>query len=156
MRVTRMMKKTMSVKLATIATLAALFTTLAGAASMDLKPGEYAMTITYEVQDQRQTETRTMVRCITQSDLQNPETIFTDQAFTGNKEQDACLVKDLRKAGTQISYEADCSNRGAHVKGNVSASDFSVTRTVTPKTGEGISLRFIIRGRRTGDCRRTR
>lgn len=152
----RMMKKAASVKTATIATLAALFTTLAGAASVDLKPGKYALTITYEVQDQRQTETRTMVRCITQSDLQNPEMIFTDQAFTENKEQNVCLVKDLRKAGGQVSYDADCLTRGVHVEGNVRGSSFSVTRTVKLKTGEGIPLKFIIWGRRTGDCSRMR
>lgn len=146
------MMRTTIWKMGTVAVLASLLATFAAATSINLKPGKYALTITYEVQDQRQTETRTMMRCITQSDLQNPEMIFTDQAFTGNKEQGACLMKELRKAGAQISYEADCLNRGVHVEGNVSRSGFSVTRTAKSKTGEGISLKFIIRGRRTGDC----
>lgn len=150
------MMRTTILKMGTVAVLANLFTTLAAAASINLKPGIYALTVTYEVQDQRQTETRTMVRCITQRDLQNPEMIFTDQALKEKQESDACLVKDLRITGGQVSYDAYCSNRGVHVEGNVNGSGFSITRTVKAKTGEGISLKFIIRGRRIGDCRRMR
>lgn len=134
--------------------LAGLFAALTAATNVDLelKPGKYALTVTYEVQDQRQNESRSATRCIRPRDLDNPEKIFNDQVAAMPQEKDVCSVKDLKNAGGKISYDADCANRTVYVEGNVSAGGFSVVRTVTPKASEAVSLKFTVSGRRTGDC----
>ncbi|HEV2305673.1 MAG TPA: DUF3617 family protein [Candidatus Acidoferrales bacterium] len=128
------------------------FAALAAPANVDLKPGKYTVTITYEVQGQRQNQSRTSTRCITAKDLGNPEKIFNDQAVSTLKEKDVCSVRDLKSTGGKISYDVDCLNRSVHVQGNVSATGFSALRTVTPKASRSVTLKFTVRGTRTGDC----
>ena len=138
-----------------LGTVLAVCGALAAAANVDLKPGKYTVTITSEVQDQRQNESRSATRCIRARDLDNPEKVFSDQtAAEGNEGR--CSVKDLKNAGGKISYDADCSNRTVHVEGTVSATGFSVLRTVTPKASRGVTLKFTVRGMRTGVCRAIR
>ncbi len=121
-------------------------------ATVDLTPGKYAFTITYEVQDQRQDESRTGTRCIAPSDLDNPEKIFNDRMLAGSKSEDSCAVKDLKSGDGTISYDADCQNRLVHVEGTVGSTEFSVIREVKPKASKGVSLKLTLRGKRTGDC----
>lgn len=147
-----MMRRNCGLKSALVIAVAVLCGRVAAAANVDLKPGKYALTITYEVQDQRQNESRSGTRCITARDLDNPEKIFNDQVAATPKEEEACSVKGLKSAGGKISYDAECSNRMVHVEGNLSGTEFSVVRTVKPKAGEEVSLKFTVRGRRTGDC----
>ncbi|HLW80880.1 MAG TPA: DUF3617 family protein [Candidatus Acidoferrales bacterium] len=141
-------------KMTIVIALAALFGALAAAATMDLKlkPGKYALTVTYEVQDQRQNQSRSATRCIRAADLDNPEKIFDDQVAATPKEKDACSVKDLKNADGKISYDAQCANRTVHVEGTLTGGGFSVVRTVIPKGNQGISLKFTVSGKRTGDC----
>lgn len=136
-----------------LAAAAALSATRACAAmaNVDLKPGKYTVTVTFEVQDQRQNESRTATRCIRRRDLHSPENIFNDRTDAQAKEG-ACSLKNLKSAKGQISYDADCSNRTVHVQGTASGTRFSVVRTVTPKANRGVSLKFTVRGTRTGDC----
>jgi Protein of unknown function (DUF3617) len=136
--------------------LSGIFSAVAVAAEVELKPGKYALTITYEVQDQRQSESQTGTRCIAPRDLQNPEKVFNDRTTAMAKEDEACSVKDLRSAGGKISYNADCSNRLVHVEGRLAGTEFSVVRTVKPKASQGVSLKVTVRGSRTGDCSRAR
>lgn len=147
-----MMKRNCGVKSALVIVVAVLCGGVAEAANVDLKPGKYALTITYEVQDQRQNESRSGTRCITLRDLDNPEKIFSDRVTVRSKQEESCSVKQLRNIGGKISYDAECSNRTVHVEGNLSGTEFSVVRTVKPKASEGVSLKFTVRGRRTGDC----
>jgi len=147
-----MMKRTWGLKSAAVIAVAGLFGGLAAAASVQLKPGKYALTITYEVQNQRQNESQSGTRCITLRDLDNPERIFSDRVTVRPKQEESCSVKQLRNIGGKISYDAECSNRTVHVEGNLSGTEFSVVRTVKPKASEGVSLKFTVRGRRTGDC----
>lgn len=147
-----MMKRNCGVKSALVIVAAVLCGGVAEAANVDLKPGKYALTITYEVQDQRQNESRSGTRCITLRDLDNPEKIFSDRVTVRSKQEESCSVKQLRNIGGKISYDAECSNRTVHVEGNLSGTEFSVVRTVKPKASEGVSLKFTVRGRRTGDC----
>lgn len=122
------------------------------AANLGLKPGKYTVTITYQVQDQRQSQSRSSTRCVTQQDLGNPEKIFNDQVVATPKEKDACSVKDLKSADGKISYDAECVNRTVHVEGILSGTEFAVVRTVKPEASEGVSLKFTVKGTRTGDC----
>ncbi|HEV2314994.1 MAG TPA: DUF3617 family protein [Candidatus Acidoferrales bacterium] len=147
-----MMKRNYRVKSAAVIAFAGLFGGSAPAANVDLKPGKYALTITYEVQNQRQNESRSGTRCITPHDLDNPEKIFSDQVTVRPKQEESCSVKQFRNIGGKISYDAECSNRTVHVEGNVSATGFSMVRTVKPKASQGVSLKFTVRGTRTGDC----
>ena len=151
-RAAQMAGRNTGVKSAAMIAVATLFGGLAAAANVNLKPGKYALTITYEVQNQRQNESRSGTRCITMGDLDNPERIFSDRVAAQPKEEVSCSVKQLRNIGGKISYDAECSNRTVHVEGNVSATGFSVVRTVKPKTSQGVSLKFTVRGTRTGDC----
>lgn len=122
------------------------------AGDVDLRTGKYAVTVTYEVQGQRQNQSRTAMRCIRQSDLSDPENIFTDLIATAAKPEEACSVRALKSGNGKISYDADCSNRTVHVEGELSAAGFSVVRTVTPKASAGVSLKFTVRGKWLERC----
>lgn len=124
-------------------------------ASLGLSPGKYVVTITYEVQDQRQNEPRTTTRCVTLRDLDDPEKIFNDQTSMPPGSGEACSVRNLKSANRQISYDADCSNRTVHVQGHVSPSGFLVVRTVKPKSSTRVSLKLTVKGTRAGDCSAT-
>ena len=137
---------------AVAAALTGISSVVAAASNLKLEPGKYVVTITYEVQDQRQNELRTTTRCITRGDLNDPETIFNDQTSAPAESPKACSVRNLKATNRQVSYDADCSNRTVHVNGSVTADGFSVVRAVTPKGNSAVSLRFTVRGRRTGDC----
>jgi hypothetical protein len=147
-----MMKRDCGMKSAAVIAVVVLCGGVAAAANVDLKPGKYALTITYEVQNQRQNESRSGTRCITQRDLDNPEKIFSDWVTARPRQEESCSVKQLRNIGGKISYDAECSNRMVHVEGNLSGTEFSVVRTVKPKASQGVSLKFTVRGRRTGGC----
>lgn len=119
---------------------------------LKLEPGRYTVTITYEVQNQRQNEPRIAIRCITAEDLRDPETIFSDQTASPQTTGETCSVKKLRSGDGTLSYEAECPNRTVHVEGTWSSDGFSVVRRVTPKGNETVLLKFAVRGRRIGDC----
>ena len=127
---------------------------LTTAANIDLKPGEYTLTVSYQVQDQRQNESRTGTRCIALDDLDNPEKIFNDRMLAGNSQDADCVVRDLRSGDGQISYDADCQNRFVHVQGTIGNTEFSVVREVKPKASREVSMKVTLRGKRTGDCRK--
>ncbi|HXT74549.1 MAG TPA: hypothetical protein VN785_11920 [Candidatus Angelobacter sp.] len=101
-----MMKRNCGVKSACVIVVAVLCGGVA-AANVDLKPGKYALTITYEVQNQRQNESRSGTRCITLRDLDNPEKIFNDRVTAQPKQEESCSVKQLRNVGGKISYDAE-------------------------------------------------
>lgn len=134
-------------RVASAVALAGMFSTPVAAGKMNLQPGKYSVTITYEVQEQRQNEARITTRCITAEDLDDPERVFNDQ---GNGKE--CAVRNLTSGGGRISYEAECANRTVHVEGDLSGRSFSVVRTVTPRGNQGVRLKAAERGRRTGDC----
>lgn len=125
---------------------------LATAASVELQPGKYAFAVTYEVQDQRQNESRTGTRCIVPADLDNPEKIFNDRLLAGEKSDESCTVSRLKTGGGMISYDADCQNRLVHVEGRVGSTDFSVVREVKPKASQGVSFKLTLMGKRMSDC----
>jgi hypothetical protein len=134
--------------------LACIFSAYSASPSLELEPGKYAVTITYEVQDQRQNEPRTATRCITARDLDDPEKIFNDQTGAPPGSSEACSVRNLKTTNQGVSYDADCSNRTVHVQGHLSATGFLVVRTVKPKASARVSLKLTVRGTRTGDCSR--
>jgi hypothetical protein len=148
------MTRNSTVKMIVVIALAGLFAALAAAATVDLKlkPGKYALTVTYEVQDQRQNQSRTATRCVRPGDLANPETIFNDRTDAQGEKEKACAVKNFKSGNGRISYDADCANRSVRVQGSLGATGFSVVRTVTPKGNQGVSLKFTVRGTRTGEC----
>jgi hypothetical protein len=147
-----MMKKGIFGGVTAAAALLSVSSAIAGPPNLKLEPGKYVLTITYEVQDQRQNEPRTATRCITRDDLDDPEKIFNDQTSSPAESVTPCSVRNLRSTDRQVSYDADCPNRTVHVKGSVTGNGFSVVRAVTPKGNSAVSLRFTVRGRRTGDC----
>jgi hypothetical protein len=124
----------------------------AWATPLDLTPGKFLLTVTYEIQGQQPGKPNTSSRCIAASDLDNPEKIFNDRAFAGFKADESCTVKNLKNADGRISYDADCSNRVAHVEGTLLNAEFSVVRDVKPKSSRGVSLKLTLTGKRTGDC----
>ncbi len=121
------------------------------AGDVALRTGKYGFTVTYEVQGERQNESRTAIRCIRQRDLADPETIFTDRIATATQ-RETCSVRNLKSGASTISYDADCPNRTVHVEGELSSAGFDVVRTVSPKSNTGVSLKFTVRGKRLGDC----
>jgi hypothetical protein len=121
-------------------------------AKVDLRPGKFEFTITYEIQGEQSAASKTAARCVTPEQLDNPEEIFTDSAVDKHKSNASCKVENLKDSGEKISYDADCSNRLVHVEGTVSGTEFLVVRNVKPKASKGVSLKLVLRGRRTGDC----
>lgn len=130
----------------------ALFGT--AATTIALKPGEYALTFSYEVQDQPQNETKTGTRCIAPQDLKNPEKIFNDRLLADVRSEESCIVSGLKSSGGRISYDADCHNRLVHVEGTVGNTEFSVVREVKPKASQEISFRLTLMGKRMGNCKK--
>ena len=137
--------------LATLA-IACSIVTVAFARDVDLRPGKYAFTVTYEVQGERQNQSRTATRCILQSDLSDPENVFTDRAAAATKQEEACSVRNMKSADGKISYDADCANRSVHVEGTLGPAKFAVVRTVRPKGNQSAVLRLTIQATRTRDC----
>ncbi|HKF51904.1 MAG TPA: DUF3617 family protein [Candidatus Acidoferrales bacterium] len=140
------------VSLLFVTVILAISAPLTTAATVELKPGKYAFTVTYEVQDQRQNESRTGARCIVTADLDNPEKIFNDRLLASDKSEESCTVSGLQSGGGRISYDADCQNRLVHVEGTIANTEFSVVREVKPKASHGVSLKLTLMGKRTGDC----
>lgn len=140
------------VKLAVGIALVGMLGAAATAVNVDLKPGKYRLTVTYEVQDQRQNELRTTTRCIQAGDLTDPEKIFNDRTGATPAHEDACSVRGFKSADGRISYDADCSNRTVHVDGAVSRTGFMVVRAVRPKASGGVTLKFTVRANWIGDC----
>lgn len=128
------------------------FVSVASAGRVDLKPGRYEVTVTYEVQQERQNQSRTAIRCIRPLDLESPERVFDDRTDSAPKVEEICTVKNFKSVMGKVSYNAHCSNRTVHVEGNVNETGFSVVRTVRPKASTGISLKFTVSGRWVGDC----
>ena len=149
---TAMRKKGVFGVIAVAAVLAGVCGTLAAAPNLKLEPGRYVVTITSQVQDQRQNEPRVTARCITRQDLGYPEKIFNYQTSSPPGKTEECSVKNFKRADRRISYQADCSNRTVRVEGDLSNEGFSVVRTVTPRGNQAVSLKFIVSGRRTGNC----
>jgi Protein of unknown function (DUF3617) len=118
-----------------------------------LEPGEYDFTVTYEIEGEQTARPKTAPRCIRADQLGSPEAIFSDSAFDKRQASEPCKVKNLKERGQDISYDAECSNRLVHVEGQVRGTEFSVVRSVRPKTTRGVSLKFTLQGRRTGECR---
>jgi hypothetical protein len=148
---------------ARLVVLAATFSLLAAApgraaagnatAKVNLEPGEYEFAVSYEIQGQQSARSKTAERCVTPDELNSPEDIFSDSEPDGHKVSEPCKVKNLKERGQKISYDAECSNRLVRVEGTVKPTEFSVVRDVRPKTTHGVSLKFKLQGRRTGDCR---
>lgn len=132
--------------------MACAVTAIAPAREIDLKPGRYAVTVAYEVQHERQNQSQATTRCIRPPDLASPERIFNDRTDSATAPEETCRVTNFKSSAGRISYDAECSNRTVHVEGTVAESGFSVVRTVTPRTGQAVPLKFMIRGKRTGDC----
>lgn len=131
------------------------FASVASAGNVTLKPGRYEVTVTYEVQHERQNQSQTAIRCIRALDLESPERVFNDRTDAAPRAEEICKVKDFKNAAGKVSYNADCSNRTVHVEGNVNETAFRVVRTVRPKASAGVSLKFTVSGKWLEDCDRT-
>jgi hypothetical protein len=140
-------------KIAVLLMLAGLSEASAIATEVPLRPGQYLLTVTSQVQGERPSQSRSGTRCITESDLGNPEAVFSDQIAATRKGEAPCFVKELKNADGKISYDAECANRRVHVEGGLSGTEFSVVRMVRPKASPRILLKFVVSGKRTGDCR---
>jgi hypothetical protein len=119
---------------------------------VNLEAGEYEFVITYEIQGEPSTRSKIAERCITPLALNSPEEVFSDNVLNQGKASEPCKVRNLKESGENISYDAECSNRIVRVQGTLRGTEFSVVRDVRPKTTHGVSLKFKLQGRRTGDC----
>jgi hypothetical protein len=126
---------------------------LASPESIHLKPGRYAVSQQMKVNGQAEPESRPDSRCITASDLQNPEAVFNAASLGEFRADATCVVRSLKADGSKVSYDADCSNRIVHVDATlVSEGEFSAVRSVTAKSARGVSMVYKLGGKRTGDC----
>ncbi len=122
------------------------------ASKLKLRPGEYELVVTYEIQGEPSSRPTITRQCITPDELDSPEEVFSESAPNERKAGEPCKVKNLRESGPNISYDAECPNRLVRVQGIVRRNEFSVVRNVRSKTTHGVSLKFTLQGRRTGGC----
>lgn len=138
-----------TVRFAALAVIFLIGGSACAAEQLPLKPGEYILTITYEVQEQRENQAHVVTRCITRVELDDPERIFTDENAA---KQSSCPVRNLQTSAGRISYDADCHSRSVHVEGTLGAAEFAVVRTVRPKGNQNVTLKLTIRANRSRDC----
>jgi len=127
---------------------------LAAPETIRLKPGRYAVSQQMSVNGKAEPESRPDSRCITPTDLQNPEAIFNAASLGEFRADATCVVRGLKADGSKVSYDADCSNRTVHVDATLlSDGEFTAVRSVTAKSARGVSMIYKLGGKRTGECR---
>jgi hypothetical protein len=126
---------------------------VAGATNLPVRPGKYKLRIIYEIQGRTQPVSQKVPRCIGEGDLTSPESIFNDRASGSFNPDSSCRVKNLKYIGLTFSYDADCSNRFAHVEGTLGNTGFHVVRTIKTKGKHSVSFKLYLVGKREGDCK---
>jgi len=129
-------------------------TVIAAPESIRLKPGRYEVLQQMMVNGKAEPESRPDSRCITTTDLQNPEAVFNAASLGEFRADATCVVRGLKADGSKVSYDADCSNRTVHVDATLlSDGEFTAVRSVTAKSARAVSMVYKLGGKRTGECR---
>jgi Protein of unknown function (DUF3617) len=121
---------------------------------LNLAPGRYNFTVTYELNGHPSGGANKQTRCLTPADIRNPERVFNDRLLATFKDTAACTVRNFKTTGSAIAYDANCGVRTAHVEGTVHAADFSIVREIQSKSAPMEPLTVRIAAKRVGQCKR--
>ena len=117
-----------------------------------LKPGEYQITTVTEASSGETGKPDVRSRCLKVEHLANPDAVFNYYVTNGFQPNPSSKVVNVDMQGGKVSYDVVGSFARTHVEGTVSGTAFSVARTATPTSGEGLSVTMKVDGKRTGDC----
>lgn len=124
----------------------------AAADQQQLKAGNWQLTVKISVPNLPvQMPETTNVRCLTEADVRNPQSMTPTDAMGGRSEQ--CKVTNMKTVGNKTSWDIDCAGAGtgkAEVE-YVNAENFksTVTSTIGAQT-----MTMNITGKYTGACQR--
>jgi hypothetical protein len=129
---------------------------LAAPQPVNLEPGKYAITSVLTVmvdgvaQPSRR-KVRPATRCLTSTDLADPEAVFNERVLVKYVPDPACIQGNLKTSATELSYDEDCDNRRVHVDVTLASTSYEAVRTVMPKA-PAPQTAYKITGKRIGDC----
>jgi hypothetical protein len=126
---------------------------LAAPTGVPLKPGNYAITYTMEMNGQSLGEAaKAGPRCLRPEDMSDPESVFSQNAYNGMGRNPQCKVTNLSSTGGKFSYDLVCPRSTDHVEAIISGESFKATRSAKGKTARAASVVTKVEGRRVGDC----
>jgi hypothetical protein len=129
-----------------------LWATPGRAESVQLKPGEYQISAVTEASNGEAGKPDVRSRCLKAEHLANPDAVFNYYVTNGFQPNPSSKVLNVEMQGGKVSYDVVGSFARTHVEGTVSGTAFSVVRTASPTSGEGLSVTMKVEGKRTGDC----
>ncbi len=120
-----------------------------------LKPGSYVITYSMEMNGQSMGEpAKSSPRCLKPSDMSDPESVFSQNAYNGMGRNPQCKITNLSSSGEKFIYDLECPRSTDHVEAIVAGDTFKVTRSAKGKTSRAVGVVTKIDGKRTGDCKR--
>jgi len=129
---------------------------MAGAAlcqTIGMKPGLYEVrTALQMVGGRRREESIPARRCITATELKNPEAVFNDRVLERFKPDPKCSTKNLTVSAGKASYELACDDRSVHVTATYNDTHFEVVRDVKPGNTDAIPFISTLSGQRVSGC----
>jgi hypothetical protein len=132
---------------------ALLVAPLAARAESKVKPGQYTVTITMDMEGMpQQMPPMTMQKCVTPEDAKDPSSVV--RAGKGGHEHD-CEMKDKKIEGNKVTWTMDCKQKG-HGTGSITISGDSyeaVTHLeMVDKSGTPRKMTSTVKAKRTGEC----
>lgn len=118
---------------------------------LPLTPGYYAVTAKMSTS----TEPESRDRCVTPDHVASPEAVLNYAFSKKVMPLPGHTIKQYSLRGEKLSYDVDTPFSVIHVEGTVSATEFSVMRSNTSKSGKTLPMpiTLTLTGKRTGDCK---
>ena len=129
---------------------------LAAPQAVNLEPGQYEVTSVLTVMDNgvpqpSARKVRPASRCLTSTELADPEALFNERILVTYVPDPACIQRNLKMSPTALSYDEECDNRRIHVEVTLKSTSYEAVRTVLPKA-PAPQTTYKISGKRIGDC----
>ena len=125
------------------------FVGMAVAQTVNLRPGQYEMTVEMNMPGGEKMAPLKQTDCITTDDLKDFTKAFQEPDFAKS-----CKVSGYTATGSKVTFNTDCTEDGARITGktemNFTAESF--TGLTTTKDGEGNVITMKASGKRIGDC----
>ena len=122
-------------------------------APVALQPGEYQVTAVSIISNEPKGKPDSASRCLTATELANPEAVFNNRFMAHFKPDATCTIKNLDLTPSHVRYSTDCKYSTVDVTGTLTATSYSVVRKAKPKGGSGPEVETKLDGKRVGSCR---
>ncbi|MBX3351053.1 MAG: hypothetical protein KF747_20210 [Nitrospira sp.] len=128
-----------------------LWVTAVLAEPFPLTPGYYAVTAKYSTSNGQESRDR----CVTPDHVASPEAVLNYAFAKKVMPLPGHTIKNYLLQGEKLSYEVETPSSLIHVEGTVSATEFSVVRSNTSKSGKTlpVPITLTLTGKRTGNCK---